>query len=159
MDRVWRAGHPVLVREIWAALRPEREPAYNTVLTAGPATLARTGWPDRAPRLAIAAWFALTVSAVVSVIAGGLALMVPTVRVSADLSGLLAACVMALRAQYAHPGGAALTGAGAVLALAVLARVTWCVVRALALAAAARRRHRRQLSLVGRHDAKLGAVV
>ncbi len=129
------------------------------LLTAGPWALARARWPDRAPRLAIAAWFALTFSAVISVISGGLALMVPAVRVSADLARLLAACVMALRAQYAHPGGAALSGIGAVLALAVLARVTWCAVRALALAAAARRRHRRRLSLVGRHDAKLGAVV
>ncbi len=129
------------------------------LLTAGPWALARAGWPERAPKLAIAAWFALTVSAVISVIAGGLALMVPTLRVSSDLARLLAACVMALRAQYAHPGGAALTGAGAVLALAVLGRVTWCTVQALAVAAAARRRHRRRLSLVGRHDAGLGAIV
>jgi hypothetical protein len=120
------------------------------LLMAGPAALARARWPEGAPRLAIAAWFALTGSAVASVLAGGLALMVPTVRVSADLAGLLAACVMALRAQYAHPGGAALTGAGAVLALAVLARVTWCTGRALAQAAGARRRHRLRLSLAGR---------
>src|SRR3981189_2421814 len=33
MDRVWAAGSPVLVREIHDRLRPEREPAYNTVLT------------------------------------------------------------------------------------------------------------------------------
>ena len=46
MDRVWRAGHPVLVREIWAALRPEREPAYNTVLTVVE-ILYRKGWLTR----------------------------------------------------------------------------------------------------------------
>jgi Zn-dependent protease with chaperone function len=129
------------------------------LLTAGPGPLARARWPESAPRLAIAAWFALTGSAVASVLAGGLALMVPTVRVSADLAGLLAACVMALRSQYAHPGGAALTGAGAVLALAVLARITWCTARALAQAAGARRRHRLQLSLVGSPDPLLGAVI
>ncbi len=129
------------------------------LLTAGPGALARARWPEGAPRLAIAAWFALTGSAVASVLAGGLALMVPTVRVSADLAGLLAACVMALRSQYAHPGGAALTGAGAVLALAVLARITWCTARALAQAAGARRRHRLRLSLVARPDPRLGAVI
>ena len=129
------------------------------LLTAGPGALARARWPEGAPRLAIAAWFALTGSAVASVLAGGLALMVPTVRVSADLAGLLAACVMALRAQYAHPGGAALTGAGAVLALAVLARITWCTARALAQAAGERRRHRQRLSLVARPDPRLGAVI
>ena len=129
------------------------------LLTAGAAALARARWPDSAPRLGIAAWFVLTGSAVASVLAGGLALMVPTVRVSADLAGLLAACVMALRAQYAHPGGAALTGAGAVLALAVITRITWCTARALAQAARVRRRHWLRLSLVGRHDPGLGAVI
>lgn len=33
MDRVWAAEGPVRVREIHDALRPDREPAYNTVLT------------------------------------------------------------------------------------------------------------------------------
>jgi Zn-dependent protease with chaperone function len=129
------------------------------LLTVGSAALARARWPESAPRLGIAAWFALTGSAVASVTAGGLALMVPAVRVSAGLARLLAACMMALRAQYAHPGGAAVTGAGAVPALAVLGRVTWCAGRALASAARARRRHRRRLSLVGRPDPRLGAVI
>jgi hypothetical protein len=72
------------------------------LLTAGAAALARARWADRAPRLAVAAWLALTGSAVVSVVLGGVALVVPTVRVSASLSALLTACVMALRANYAH---------------------------------------------------------
>jgi predicted transcriptional regulator len=46
MDRVWLAGRPVLVREIWAELRPEREPAYNTVLTVVE-ILYRKGWLAR----------------------------------------------------------------------------------------------------------------
>src|SRR6266702_3278016 len=46
MDRVWSAGRPVLVREIWADLRPEREPAYNTVLTVVE-ILYRKGWLAR----------------------------------------------------------------------------------------------------------------
>jgi len=46
MDRVWAAAKPVLVREIWAALRPEREPAYNTVLTVVE-ILYRKGWLTR----------------------------------------------------------------------------------------------------------------
>jgi len=78
------------------------------LLTAGAPALARAAWPDRAPGLAIAAWLALAGTAVASVILGGLA-------------ALLTACVMALRARYAHPGGAALAGAGAVVALAVAA--------------------------------------
>ena len=46
MDRVWSAGRAVLVREIHGALRPEREPAYNTVLTVGE-ILHRKGWLAR----------------------------------------------------------------------------------------------------------------
>jgi len=47
MDRVWLAARPVLVREIWAELRPKREPAYNTVLTVVE-ILYRKGWLERA---------------------------------------------------------------------------------------------------------------
>jgi hypothetical protein len=54
------------------------------LLTAGPGALARARWPEGAPRLAIAAWLALTGSAVASVLAGRVALMVPTVRVMVD---------------------------------------------------------------------------
>ena len=46
MDRVWLGGRPVLVREIWTDLRPEREPAYNTVLTVVE-ILYRKGWLAR----------------------------------------------------------------------------------------------------------------
>jgi predicted transcriptional regulator len=46
MDRVWSAGRPVLVREIHDRLRPEREPAYNTVLTVVE-ILYRKGWLAR----------------------------------------------------------------------------------------------------------------
>lgn len=46
MARVWSASRPLLVREIWAALRPEREPAYNTVLTVVE-ILYRKGWLAR----------------------------------------------------------------------------------------------------------------
>ena len=46
MDRVWAAGRPVRVREIHDALRPDREPAYNTVLTVVE-ILHRKGWLAR----------------------------------------------------------------------------------------------------------------
>ena len=46
MDQVWAARRPVLVREIHDGLRPEREPAYNTVLTVVE-ILYRKGWLAR----------------------------------------------------------------------------------------------------------------
>jgi predicted transcriptional regulator len=46
MDQVWAAGRPLLVREIHDGLRPDREPAYNTVLTVVE-ILYRKGWLAR----------------------------------------------------------------------------------------------------------------
>jgi Peptidase family M48 len=129
------------------------------LLTTGASLLARARWPDRAPRLAIAAWLALNGSAIGSVILVGVALVVPTARVSGHLADLLATCVHSLRARYAHPGGATLTGAGAALTLAVATRVCWCAARALAAAWRAAQQHCRQLRAVGRADQRLGAVV
>lgn len=71
----------------------------------------------------------------------GFALVVPTVEVSASLADLLRACVMALRVQYATPGGAAAGANGAVLALAVLARAAWCLAAALLGALRGRAQH------------------
>ncbi|MFF3655304.1 hypothetical protein [Streptomyces olivochromogenes] len=78
-------------------------------------------------------WQVLGASGLTSAVLAGLALTVPTVRVSADLAQLLQASVMALTAQYTSPGAAAAGAAGAVLALAVLGRGTWCVGMALSV--------------------------
>jgi len=129
------------------------------LLTVAAPRLAQAGWVDRAPRLAISAWLALSGSAVGSVILGGVALVVPTARVSCHLANLLAACAMAVRERYAHPGGAALAGAGAVLGLAVAARVAWCTATGLATAWRAGQQHCRRLRAVGRADHRLGALV
>ena len=126
---------------------------------AGPWLLMRSGWTDRAPRLGIIAWQSLTAAAVGAVVLAGLALVLPTVRVSAGLADLLRACVMALRAQYATPGGAATGATGAVLALVVLGRCGLCVISALRTASRGRARHREVLALAGRLRPEIGAVV
>lgn len=123
--------------------------AYAVLLaSAGPRLLMRGGWTERAPKLGIITWQAVSVAVVASAVLAGLALLVPTVRVSAGLANLLRACVTALRDQYATPGGAAAAAAGAVFALAVLVRATWCVTAALATAVRDRARHDDALSLV-----------
>jgi Zn-dependent protease with chaperone function len=127
--------------------------------TAGLWALCRARWADRAPRLAIAAWQALSFAFTGSVVLGGLALSVPTVRVSTDLAGLLRACVAALRAQYAAPGGASLAASGAVLAVGVLVRVGYCLAATLSIASAERRSHRERLDMIGRADLATGTVV
>lgn len=112
--------------------------------------LARSAWPSRSPRWGIALWQALSVSALVAAASAGLALALPAVRLSGDLSAVLRECVMALRAQYASPGGALTAAVGAVFALTVLTSAGWCVARELMAAAAARRVHRDLLRLTAR---------
>lgn len=127
--------------------------------TLAPVLLIRTGWAARAPRLAIWAWQALTATVVVSVALAGLVLAVPTVPVSGNLAEMLEACAMALRAQYATPGGAVAAATGTVLALAVLGRVGWCLGAALWRARRERRRHAEVLAVVGRARPDLGVTV
>jgi Zn-dependent protease with chaperone function len=125
----------------------------------GPRLMSRGGWTDRAPRLGIAGWQSLTFTVVVSVTLAGLALVVPSVRVSSGLADVLRTCVMALRAQYATPGGAAVGATGAVLAVAVAGRCGWCVTSALRQAARCRSRQREVLAVTGQSHPDLGAVV
>ncbi|MGI5139353.1 MULTISPECIES: M56 family metallopeptidase [unclassified Streptomyces] len=133
---------------------------YAAVLgVLGPAWLARASWTSRAPRLGIWAWQALTATVVVSVALAGLAVAVPTVPVSGNLAEMLQACVMALRAQYAAPGGAAVAASGTVLALALVGRIGGCLAAALVRARRERTRHAEVLTLVGRRRTDLGITV
>ncbi|GHE75954.1 M56 family metallopeptidase [Streptomyces lavendulocolor] len=127
--------------------------------TLAPRLLRGVQWAERAPRLGIVVWQVLGASALTAAVLAGLALSVPTVRVSTDLAELLQACVMALAAQYATPGGASAGAVGAVLALAVLGRVAWCTGAALLRIRRERRAHREVLDMVGRPDAARGVIV
>ncbi|MEU7404787.1 M56 family metallopeptidase [Streptomyces sp. NPDC044948] len=124
-----------------------------------PALLARSGWAVRAPRLGIWAWQALTATVVVSVALAGLAAAVPTVPVSGNLADMLHACVMALRSQYAVPGGAAAAASGTILALSLIGRVGWCLGAALWRARRGRAQHAAVLAMVGRARPDLGVTV
>ncbi len=53
----------------------------------------------------ISPWLALAWSAVASIVLSGLALALPVLP-AGGIAGLLADCLMELRAQYAHPGRA-----------------------------------------------------
>lgn len=127
--------------------------------TLGPQLLRRSCWPDRSPRLGIVAWQVLTGSVVLAVVMAGAALALPAVPFSVNLAELLSACAMALRAQYATPGGAALSATGAVLALAVVARVGYCLVAGLVTAGRERHRQLQALALVARRHKTCDALV
>lgn len=130
-----------------------------TLAHVGPRLMRRGGWTDRAPRLGVAGWQSLTFTVLLSVTLAGTALVMPSVRISSGLADVLRTCVMALRAQYATPGGAAAGATGAVLAVAAAARCGWCVTSAMHRAARCRSRQREVLAVTGQSRPELGAVV
>jgi Zn-dependent protease with chaperone function len=133
---------------------------YSVVLaTFLPALLKRAKWVERAPRLAIAIWQALTFSLLASLVLSGVALMGPTFHVSGHLADFLRACVIALRHQYSSPGGAIFGALGALVALGIIARITWSVSRAVAQMVRERNRHRQVLDMVGRRDEERRIVI
>jgi hypothetical protein len=124
-----------------------------------PKLLLHGGWQARAPRLAIAAWLSATALFFLTVLLTALNLTLPGVHVSTNLALLLQACWNALRAAYSTTGGAALGGAGLTLGLGVLLRVSFCVIRTVRRAHRDADRYTATLSLLGRPDETLGAVV
>ena len=125
--------------------------AYVLLLAIVPGRyLARARWTARAPRWGIAAWLSLCVSTLVAAIGAGIALALPSMRLSASVSALLRECVMALRSQYRTPGGALSAAIGATVALAVVLIALTFVGRELLVAGSARRAHRQVLRWAGR---------
>ncbi|CAM3752951.1 M56 family metallopeptidase [Nocardiopsis rhodophaea] len=125
----------------------------------GPLAVRRARWAERAPRLGIAAWQALSVAFLASLVLGGLALSVPDLRLDTGLAQLLDACLAALRAQYATPDGMAIDLSGIGLALLLGLRCAWSVARTLRRAVADRRRHVDALRVLARRDRVTGAMV
>ncbi|WP_045877316.1 M56 family metallopeptidase [Pseudofrankia sp. DC12] len=133
---------------------------YAALLATGvPRLLVAASWADRAPRLAICLWQALSVSVLAAAGLAGLALAVPTAKISGGIAELLRACVMSLRASYATPGGAAIAGAGLTLSTVLLLRVGSCATVELVRAGRARRAHAGKLAVLARPEPDLGAVV
>ncbi|MBA2638473.1 MAG: M56 family metallopeptidase [Nocardioidaceae bacterium] len=129
------------------------------VATLGRWLLARSAWPDRSPRLGILAWQALSLSILVSVVLAGLALAVPEIPFSTNVAALVSACTVALRSQYATPGGAVLSVTGGMLAVTVVARVGFCLLAGLVTSRRQRRRQLEALTLVPRGHEGCGARV
>lgn len=131
--------------------------AYAGVLAGpGASLLRRARWPERAPRPAIAAWLALAASVVGSV-AG-----------AAVTAGVSATHTVAAPRRCHAPArwacdpfapGHVLPVAGAIVAIAVAARVVWCAVVAARATGRTRRAQLDALALVGRTDPDLGATV
>lgn len=129
------------------------------VSTLGTYWLRHARWVDRAPRLGLLTWQVLSVSVIVSAAFAGLAVAVPITPITGDLADLLHACVMALQAQYATPGGAAVGVTGTVLTTCLLGRVGYCLARTWRSNHRERRRHLRVLAMISRPDPANGALI
>lgn len=127
--------------------------------TVGACLLRRGSWFQRAPRLGVLVWQVLSGSIVLALVFAGVALAVPVAPFTFDLAMLLDTCVMLLREQYSTPGGVASGVGGAVLALGVLARASYCAATAGWRTRSRRAWQRGQLALVARRDADLDALV
>lgn len=125
----------------------------------GPVLLRRSTWLERAPKIGIAAWQALSISLLSTVLLAGSALALPAIPWTTDLAALIRACAMALREQYSTPGGAIVSATGAVAVLAVLARVTYCLATGLAHAARDRSVQLQTLAMIAQPHDEYDALV
>lgn len=125
----------------------------------GPGAIRRSSWARRSPRLGIAAWQALSTSLVLAAVLAGVALAVPAISWTGDPAAIVRACLMALREDYSTPGGALVSGSGALSAVAIFVRVSYCLARELLQAARSRRRQWNALLRVGRRHAEHEALV
>jgi len=129
-----------------------------TMATLGGAWLRRVHWPERAPRLGVLAWQALSWSILAAVTLAGLVLAVPVSTVGGDLAAVLDACAMLLRQQYSTPGGVTAGVVGLVLTLGVTSRVALVLAQSFWAARNARVHQHRRLGLVARVDTVLGVA-
>ncbi|MDQ6836946.1 MAG: M56 family metallopeptidase [Actinomycetota bacterium] len=125
----------------------------------GPRLLSGRAWPGRSPRLAIGLWLSGCISVIGALMLAGLALAAPTIPFSVRIGEALQACMMAIQAAYASPGGALLVATGATFTVFVAARTFFALGRSWATAAAQRRAHRQAVALAGEHRVDLGALV
>lgn len=116
-------------------------------------------WPQRAPRLGIWTWQALTASVVLAVLLVGTTLAMPTLPGVTDLATWVDACVEALRAHYLTPGGAALSVVGLGLVVLVAGRLGWVLAGRCWGAARRRAEQHQALLLVARRDGATRALV
>lgn len=134
--------------------------AYALVVaTVGSRLLAGARWLERAPRVGIAVWQALSVSVLTAVVLGGLSLALPVMPFTLSLAELLRTCVMLLRFQYATPGGAIATTMGFGLAMLVVARAAWCGGRTWVRIAHGRRVQRDHLAVLATRDHATGILL
>jgi Zn-dependent protease with chaperone function len=127
--------------------------------TLGSRMLGRARWTARAPLLAIVTYLTAAWSVVAALGLAGLTLAVHVPALSGELSHLIGACVLRLRATYGTPGGATVAGLGLTLAGAVVARTALTAMAHFRTAGRQALQHAQTARLVGHPEPALGAVL
>jgi Zn-dependent protease with chaperone function len=125
--------------------------------TAGAGVLRRAGWPRRAPRLAILAWQALSVSTIGSVLLAGV--LIELAATSDDAARRCGAPAPWPCSPATTPAGLALAVAAALVVVTVTARVIWSLSRTYAAALGRRNHQLDALAVLGRPDDRLGVTL
>lgn len=130
----------------------------GALLVVGP-RLRHLSWLEGSPRLGIALWQALCVSAVAVPVLIGLTVLVPATAWVGGLAALMHACVQSMQQAYGFHGDALEPTLGLLLAGAVLVWVSGWIAFDLHRARRERTRMRRSLAAVSSPDFDLGARV
>ena len=125
---------------------------YGAAAGFGAPALLRRGWAAHVPRLAMAAWLALSASCVAAAVLAAVAVAVPF-PLTWSTAGAMAG------PSFATPGAAAAAVSGLLLAAAIVARAAWCLGSAVARGRRERHTHAAFLVAAGRPDPALGAVI
>lgn len=128
------------------------------LLTVGARALRQSTWTSTAPRLGLATWQALTISAATAMVLGGLSWALPLTELAEGLPAMFSACAAEMRRQYTTPVGALTGVTGALVAAATCSRTLTCLVSEFRTSAGIRRRHRNALPLIARWDPDLEAL-
>ena len=127
--------------------------------TLGSRRLGQARWTARAPLLGVVTYLAAEWSAIAALGLAGLTLAVHATALGGDLSTLIGACVLRLRATYGTPGGATVAALGLTLAGAVAARTMLTAVTHLRASRRQALEHAQTARLVGYAEPALGAVL
>jgi len=124
------------------------------VAVAGTRWLLCASWPQRLPRLGIAAWQVLAVTFVASVLLAALLIAIPCLPDGVNLNA-----AAELRDHYFSAPRIAIGSTAAMASLTVIGRLLWATVSAMTVARRRRARHDETLALVGRPGPVPGMVV
>ncbi len=121
--------------------------------------LAVVSWAQQAPRLAIAMWQALTVSAVLAVVLAGVTMLIPITTLAGGLGAIVHACAVSIATAYGSSGFFPVKLLGVLLAGVLPVWVMICATRVLFGSWRSRRRLHRALSLLTEPGAPRAFVV